>query len=447
MSYNISNTSGSLGIVILDGTVNTTTDITLVGKNYSNYGTAQNENFLYLLEHFANTAAPVKPIAGELWFNTTTSSLKMNMYDGINWKSLATEYITTPSNPTAPANPTVGDLWYDQTSNQLQIYNGTAYTLVGPQSVTGYGTTQMKSTLVNGHAIQEGYANGNLVFTVSSDADFTPSPAINGFTTISQGITVNSNYKLNATAANALTLNGHPSTDFILASGAFFQNLVTMEDVGLDIGTGQIALRLYADPAHNGVIENPNTPNVSLKTSAGTAISLVGQNTLPGGATSTLGTSVNPWYNVYANTFTGIATQATALNIGGLTYYPTTASTYNTVAIRDINANINASTFTGNLVGNATGNSATSTTWAAPITISLTGAISGSVSVNGSTNVTMATTSNLATVPSGLIAQWFGNVSTVPAGWHICNGTSGTPDLSLDTQAISGGVLYYIMKL
>ena len=45
------------------------------------------------------------------------------------------------------------------------------------------------------------------------------------------------------------------------------------------------------------------------------------------------------------------------------------------------------------------------------------------------------------------IAQWFGNVSTVPAGWHICNGTSGTPDLSLDTQARSGGTLYYIMKL
>jgi len=447
MSYNISNTSGSVRIVILDGTVNSTTDLTLVGKNYPNYGTAQNENYLYLLENFANTTAPIKPIAGELWFNTTSTSLKMNMYDGINWKSLATNYITTPSNSTAPSNPTVGDLWYDQTLNQLKIYNGTTYTLVGPQSVSGFGSTQMQSTSVNGHAIQEGYANGNLVFTVSSDADFTPSPAISGFPTISQGITVNSNYKINATVSNALTLNGHPSTDFILASGASFQSIVNFSSAGIAIGTTQIGLSLYSDSNNTGTIQNPNSPNLTFQTSAGTAVNIIGQNTLPGAATSTLGTQSNPWYNVYSNTFTGIATQATALNIGGLAYYPTTSATYNSVVIRDNNTNINSTTFTGNLVGNVSGNAATSSKWSAPITISLAGAVSGSVSVDGTANVTMSTTFDLAAVPTGLISQWFGNTNTVPSGWQLCDGTNGTPDLTSDYQTISGGTLYYIMKL
>jgi len=369
------------------------------------------------------------------------------MYDGINWKSLATNYITTPSNSTAPSNPTVGDLWYDQTLNQLKIYNGTTYTLVGPQSVSGFGSTQMQSTSVNGHAIQEGYANGNLVFTVSSDADFTPSPAISGFPTISQGITVNSNYKINATVSNALTLNGHPSTDFILASGASFQSIVNFSSAGIAIGTTQIGLSLYSDSNNTGTIQNPNSPNLTFQTSAGTAVNIIGQNTLPGAATSTLGTQSNPWYNVYSNTFTGIATQATALNIGGLAYYPTTSATYNSVVIRDNNTNINSTTFTGNLVGNVSGNAATSSKWSAPITISLAGAVSGSVSVDGTANVTMSTTFDLAAVPTGLISQWFGNTNTVPSGWQLCDGTNGTPDLTSDYQTISGGTLYYIMKL
>lgn len=32
-------------------------------------------------------------------------------------------------------------------------------------------------------------------------------------------------------------------------------------------------------------------------------------------------------------------------------------------------------------------------------------------------------------VPSGVIVAWSGTVASIPAGWTICNGTSGTPDL------------------
>ena len=34
-----------------------------------------------------------------------------------------------------------------------------------------------------------------------------------------------------------------------------------------------------------------------------------------------------------------------------------------------------------------------------------------------------------AAVPAGLIAAWSGAASAVPAGWALCDGSNGTPDL------------------
>jgi hypothetical protein len=32
-------------------------------------------------------------------------------------------------------------------------------------------------------------------------------------------------------------------------------------------------------------------------------------------------------------------------------------------------------------------------------------------------------------VPSGVIVMWSGTIATIPSGWLLCNGSSGTPDL------------------
>lgn len=32
-------------------------------------------------------------------------------------------------------------------------------------------------------------------------------------------------------------------------------------------------------------------------------------------------------------------------------------------------------------------------------------------------------------VPAGLVILWYGSVASIPAGWHICDGTAGTIDL------------------
>jgi hypothetical protein len=46
-------------------------------------------------------------------------------------------------------------------------------------------------------------------------------------------------------------------------------------------------------------------------------------------------------------------------------------------------------------------------------------------------------------VPSGVIVMWSGSIGAVPAGWHICDGTSGTPNLR-DRFIIGAGSTYAV---
>jgi hypothetical protein len=44
-------------------------------------------------------------------------------------------------------------------------------------------------------------------------------------------------------------------------------------------------------------------------------------------------------------------------------------------------------------------------------------------------NNTAQTAALAARLPAGMIAKWNGTVATIPAGWALCNGANGTPDL------------------
>jgi len=46
-------------------------------------------------------------------------------------------------------------------------------------------------------------------------------------------------------------------------------------------------------------------------------------------------------------------------------------------------------------------------------------------------------------LPCGVIVMWYGTIATIPAGWALCNGSNGTPDLRdqfiIGASADSGG--------
>ena len=100
MSYSIFRTDGTLLTTIADGTVNTTsTSLSLMGRNYSGYGQVVDTNFLQQLENFSDTTPPVNPLSGQLWWNTTNSTLYVCPIDGAAnasvWYALLTSNGTT----------------------------------------------------------------------------------------------------------------------------------------------------------------------------------------------------------------------------------------------------------------------------------------------------------------------------------------------------------------
>jgi hypothetical protein len=140
MAYIVNKFSGAQLIVLEDGTIDTSTSLGLVGRNYVGYGETQNENFVFLLENFANQSPPSRPLQGQIWFNTTTNLTYV--YDGVNWNPIGAAVLST----TAPTDANAGALWLDTTANQLKIYTGSAWTFIGPEAVSGFGVTRARAT-------------------------------------------------------------------------------------------------------------------------------------------------------------------------------------------------------------------------------------------------------------------------------------------------------------
>jgi len=218
MAYTINKSDGTELAVLQDATVDTSTSITLVGKNYIGYGEIQNENFLFLLENFANNAAPSTPIVGQIWFDTTTNQAKI--YDGVRWVEAGTAAVSDD----APLNAPLGSFWFKTPYKKLHVWTGTEWQLIGPQVSEGFGKTEASSESVFAtndveYPIIKVFVN-DLVIGIISSNTFTirADNAIAGFTDIRAGFNINSNNNFagdligNATTADRLstirTING-----------------------------------------------------------------------------------------------------------------------------------------------------------------------------------------------------------------------------------------------
>lgn len=125
MPYTILNNNGSLLVRVADDTIDQSTSVTFVGKDYSGYGQYYNQNLVTLLTNSANAnyAPPKNPQQGQLWYDTTFKRLRI--YDS-SWGSAGG---ATVSN-TQPAGLSAGDFWYDSANNVLNFFNGTQYSTV-----------------------------------------------------------------------------------------------------------------------------------------------------------------------------------------------------------------------------------------------------------------------------------------------------------------------------
>lgn len=180
MAYQINKTDGSILSTVADGQVdNLSTDITLIGKNYSGFGEALNENFVKMLENFASTSRPERPIRGQIWFDS--SELKLKVYTGSTFVPVSSANIASSQPTTLGA----GDLWFNDVDRQLYFFDGSETILLGPaysesQGLSGFRVLSILDTLNQTRVITQLWTNGILLGIFSKDR-FQIKTAITGY--------------------------------------------------------------------------------------------------------------------------------------------------------------------------------------------------------------------------------------------------------------------------
>jgi outer membrane murein-binding lipoprotein Lpp len=145
MSYNITKTNGTVlstpniqNGTLLDGTIDASIGLSLIGRNYPNYGDAQNENFVRLVENFADPLPPTQSLAalnvlvGTIWYDTSIK--KIRVYDGVNWNPASSTIVANATPTSATYTISTGDQWWDTVNNQLNGWNGSQWVLIGPNT-------------------------------------------------------------------------------------------------------------------------------------------------------------------------------------------------------------------------------------------------------------------------------------------------------------------------
>ena len=388
MAYTINLTDGAVFATVNDGTVNTSSSVTLVGKNYAGYGEFLDENFIQMLENFAKTTAPAAPLTGQLWFNKTNNLL--NVYNGTTFKTLS---VTTAST-TAPSSNVQGDLWYDTTNQQLNVYTGAAFLVVGPAYTSASGTAGAIPETVNDsgatpHFVTSIYVNNTRVAIYNDGATFTAAaPTATLFPTVFKGVTMS-----NSSGTN---MSGN-----LIGSGNVTVTTNTSTVLATFTGTGA---NIAGYTSASGNVTGGNIITAGLISATG---NITGGNIL-GGA------------NVNATLFTGTTVSVTGNITGG-----------NILG----GANVNATTHTGttaSLSGNVTGGNILTAGL-----ISATGNVSGNFFLgNGSQLTGISAAASAAQIENGT-----SNIKFSGSGGSATINIGGTSNvIVVDTTTIYANV-------
>lgn len=240
MAYTINKTDGTILATVADGQIDElSTDITLIGKNYSGFGESINENFIKILENFSSSSQPVNPIRGQIWFDV--SELKLKVYNGTGFVPVSSATISTQQ----PLTLGVGDLWFNDLDKQLYFYDGASTILLGPaysasQGLSGLRVANILDSLNQSRVITYLYTNGILLGIFSKDA-FTPKLPIDGFSgSIIPGFNAGTldGLKFNVTVTNSEKLGGQPASLYVRNDTSNIVNgqIIISSNLGLIIG-------------------------------------------------------------------------------------------------------------------------------------------------------------------------------------------------------------------
>ena len=309
MAYQIRKSDGTLLLELGDGfTDNTTSSLTFVGKNVTKFGEIQNRNFLHLIENFANEVEPPNKLAGQLWFDKTSSSIKV--YNGTIWQQLtAVEY--------SQSSTTEGDFWFNTSTQQLFINTGNGFSLIGPDGAPDRPDptrmiTQVLTDLDNvDHPVITAVLNSSTV-AIFSDVEFdvNSNNSVAGFPKVYKGITLK-NGNINADAMlygwseyskNSDKLKNE-SGDYVSASTADLANTIVQRDNESGVTANKITISSI--DTTNGTINGNWQVSSDLRPLTSGNINL--------------GSSLYKWDNVYAQTVETTTVNANSVKFSSIT--------------------------------------------------------------------------------------------------------------------------------
>jgi hypothetical protein len=476
MAYIIYKTNGQQLLTLLDGTLDSSRGVNLVGKNYVNFGTAQNENFVRLMENFANGTGPTYPLTGQLWYDTGTATLKY--FDGTTFNILANAVGVT-ANVTALNSALIANV-----ANLSSYFSSNVSTLTANAASQD---TQLKNLWANA-AIQASAINALTGVVTGSNIDIS-------------GLLDSTNARIDSTDANVAAANDLISTqstaingltssiDTIndtLAAHTVTQNNQTAAINAVQSGlAGANASILATNVAVRNYVDAQNLTQTNQINSLNSSVSVINSSIAGFYTWANLNYGASDYSNSdvaqFLPTYTGDVAADNVIVGTGVFWAngdPYVSSNYGDTNVANyILGNITAGNITAtnltsrfNLLqsgingANAVISSANTVMTAYVDSVTTNWVIANIVQSHQITNLqsnigsfynwanttpnTASNTTTIATtafvqnvVPTGGIILWHGSSSAVPYGWRLCDGTNGTPNL---TAIISG--VYYIKK-
>lgn len=257
------------------------TSLDLVGPGYVNYGETIAQDFLRLLENFASPNAPINPIEGQLWYDTSNPGRKvLRVNNGAatsaRWPS-ANGIYQQANDPSIEYHQLLidGDIWVDTGNTQVKIRYGNTWTLVGPNVSTGDAKTgneavNLVSNTGETYPVILNWVNGKVVEIISYNT-FTPRTVIDGFSSLVPGVnlTTKVSAKFNGLADRAKTLE--------ISNGVYVQASEVLKNVWPTSQRQLLAGSLIVESAQGLFVRRPNqtTREIKIATSTGTNVGLV----------------------------------------------------------------------------------------------------------------------------------------------------------------------------
>ena len=422
MSYTITLTDGTVFATIADGTINTSSSMTLVGKNYAGYGQFLDTNFVHLLENSSDTTAPAAPLTGQLWWDKGNGLLKV--YTGTTFKTIS----AATASASAPPGAVTGDLWFDTTNQQLKAWTGASWLVIGPSYTSTQGQTGAFAETINDsggnpQTVTSLYVNNTRVGLVA-ESQFTPQASLlSAFPTVFAGITLTSAIPtavFGGTANNSNFINSISSTQLMRSDSNTSTSgvLRVLNNTGLFVGTGNAVnisqsgtdAKISSTISGQSVLIEANvggTPTV-IATASGANGALVINSAAAVGTTLTAGGNitggnlrtggqVSATGNITGGNVITTLVQATTLSATGSTVTGTvTANNVNVAANVSAVGNIAGSFFIGN------GSQLTGITIATSAQRIVNGTTEANITTpSGNININVGGTSNVAVFSTG----------------------------------------------